>query len=395
MKKLEINCGFCDATRLTEDALAGYGAVEVNCGTLAVTDAAQRLFLNRGADLNTGTVLKIPDGADLALRMGSFTVAPREKPSRPTAMVVMGSLTVKPDAGETLSGYICFRVMGRLLCPRSLYDPALFQVMGSQTLIPDGYEYAEGPLTLGRNAPALYGGRRIFTEDPVIFTEDADPDSLAASGAVFSCPGAAVPEKLLDSAHQILELPRPDALTPLPEGALYLSGNQNLTKRLLRLSKRLYIDGGLTVERRNGDLLRQLEYLRVTGRALVPEELEDALLDLDPLCGDVFPYRGALIRDREVTVTRARLRKEGFLTLLDCAHVELAEDLTPEEIEDGLSLTSCDEVVCTPAQEDAVRDVSEHPDRITVRTPGEEEPGSDGEPRDPDTVEINCGTYRF
>ena len=380
MKKLEINCGFCDATRLTEEALAGYGAVEVNCGILAVTDGTQRLLQNHRVDLNTGAVLKVPDGADLALRMGSFTVAPGEKPSRPTAMVVMGGLTVEPDAGETLSGYVRFQVMGSLRCPRSLYDPARFQVMGSQTLIPDGYEYAEGPLTLGRNAVSLYGG--------------ADPEALAASGTVFACPGAAAPETVIASVRPLLELPRPDALTPLPKGALYLSGSQKLTKRLVNRSKRLYIDGDLTVERRNGDLLLELEALRVTGRALVPEELEDALLDLDPLCGDVFPYRGALIRHEDLTVIRARLRKEGFLTVLDCSRVELAEDLTPEEIEEGLALTACGEVVCTPLQEDAVRDVSEDTDRITVRTPGAE-PEPEPEPRDPDTVEINCGTYRF
>ena len=104
----------------------------------------------------------------------------------------------------------------------------------------------------------------------------------------------------------------------------------------------------------------------------------------------MFPYRGELLYKRDhVAVDKAYLDSAGFLTLLDCDAVELDSALTDGEIRTGLSIHRCDAVFCEKAQIPAVRSVAENVDYIGGRRP------ESGEPKDPNTVSINCGTYTF
>lgn len=180
------------------------------------------------------------------------------------------------------------------------------------------------------------------------------------------------------------------AIGSLPEGMVYLNDDQTLNKALLHQGKKLWIDGNLTVVRRSGELLGELEALRVTGRAVIPQELEETFSELDPLCEDVLPYRGTLIASREtVTIDRAILEREGHVTVYGCEVVTMDPSLTAGEIEDGLTIRHCEVVICATGQIPAVQSVSRDVDSIGPK------PGGAPEPEDPDMVTINCGSYSF
>ena len=149
-KKLVIDCGLCDATGVTGETLAGYAGVEVNCGTMLVTPAANRILLGHGVELDAGSVINVPDGARVLVKTGSFTLEPGDVPNGPAVLIVTGSLTVREGAGEALDAYAAVHVTGHLTCPRSLAGRV--QVTGGQTVYPDGYAYVDGDLTLDKLA---------------------------------------------------------------------------------------------------------------------------------------------------------------------------------------------------------------------------------------------------
>ncbi len=388
-KQLKIDCGFCDATNVTEETLVGYDGIRINCGAMAVTSASNRILLNSGVKVDTGSVISVPEGVKMVIKTGSFTIEPGEAPKEPTVLIVTGSLTVREGAGETLDGYAAVYGIGSVTCPRSLANRV--HVTGNETVYPDGYVLTDDDVKLDKVSGLRWAGKKVFTERAVIIDEGADLDALIKSGAVFACEKAVVPEGLARKAMELLELSGDGKLTVVPEGVVYKGGDRTLTKGLLRRENRLWIDGGLTVERREAELLSKLEYLYVEGRAAIPEELEESFLKLAPECEDVFTYRGELISGQDlVVVDKTMLSRYGFVTVLDCDAVKLDGRLTDGEIRTGLAVHYCDAVLCEAEQIKAVREVSENVYYIG----GEDGNGENGD-EDPDTVSINCGIYTF
>ncbi len=395
MKKLQINCGRCDATELTEEKIAGYGAVQINCGSLLVTPSSLAVMARCGVRHNSGAVINVPEGARVVTKMGSFTLTAEDAAKGPTVLAVVGSLTVAPGAGAAAESYAGIIVNGKLICRRDDYTPRI-EVTGTECLYPAGYEYVDDDLVIDKIFRLRFAGKSIYTPDTVTVGDPGELPALIEAGTRVLCGELAVTEDVLEDALKLAGAEKPEGLIVMPEGFVYLDRSQNLTKKLLRRGKKLWIGGNLTVERENMALLDELEGLRVAGRAVVPEELEARLEELDPDCGDIIPYRGKLSWGKEaVAVTRALLERHGFVTLYRCDSVTLDRALTPEEIEAGLSILRCDCVKCTPAQESAVRAVSEDVDDIAVRDPDAPKEEKPPITPDPDTVTVNTGMYKF
>lgn len=394
MKKLEINCGTCDATSLREEMLAEYDAVEINCGTLLVSPAGQAALLSRRVEMNTGGLVTVPEGVELMSRIGGFTLTAADVQTKPVFLQVTGSLTLEPGAGPAADSFAAVHVIGSLLCARSDRSPKI-TVVGAEKVYPDGYLYVDGGLVLDRVFRLRFAGKKIYARGTVTVGDPAELEALIDAGTKVLCGKLAVPEGLLEAALKVVEPEKLEDLTVYPDGWAYLEGRCRLTERELRRGRKLWIDGSLILEARHARILRELEGLRVTGRAVIPEECRALFEELDPDCASVVTYRGELFHEKDapVRVSRALLEREGAVTCLDCDLVILEESLTPEEIEKGLVIRDCDVVVCAPEQESAVRRVAEGVDLI--RTDGAKEDDPPDEPDDPDTVVINAGSYKF
>lgn len=394
MKKLKINCGTCDATNLREEMLAGYDAVELNCGTLAVSPAGQAVLLSRQVELNTGGTVTVPEGVELMSRTGGFTLTAADVQTRPVYLQVTGSLTMEPGAGPAADSFVGIYVIGSVLCARSDRSPKI-TVVGSENVYPDGYLYMDGGFVLDRVFRIRFAGKKIYARGTVTVGDPAELTALAEAGTKILCGKLAAPEGLLEAALKVAEPEEPEDLVVYPDGWTYHEGRCRLTAGEVRRRKRLWIDGSLILERRDAGLLAEMEGLRVTGRAVIPEECLELFEKLDPDCAFIVTYRGALFHEKDapVQVSRALLEREGAVMCLDCDLVVLDESLTLEEIEKGLVIRGCDVVICATEQEAAVRRIVEDVD--VIKTDGGEEDDSTDEPDDPDTVVINAGTYKF
>ena len=186
MKKLQIDCGACDATSLREEALEGYGAVEINCGTLFVTGTTQTILLRRGVVLDSGSVVTVPDGAVLMNRTGAFTLTAADAQTRPAVLIVTGSLTLEPGAGPAADSFEAVHVTGSLVCARSDRSPKI-EVVGSEIVYPDGYLYVDGGLVLDRVFRLRFGGKKVYARGTVTVGDPKELETLAEAGTRVLC----------------------------------------------------------------------------------------------------------------------------------------------------------------------------------------------------------------
>ena len=69
-KHLKINAGTIDLTDVHQEALEQYETIEMNCGMAIVTPEARKLLAMVGAQINTGTLLDVPQDASVTVLEG-------------------------------------------------------------------------------------------------------------------------------------------------------------------------------------------------------------------------------------------------------------------------------------------------------------------------------------
>ena len=100
--------------------------------------------------------------------------------------------------------------------------------------------------------------------------------------------------------------------------------------------------------------------LRVSGSVKRPAALVDAFQDVAAAYNGPRLVKGPLLSDRvHANLGRCPLEQESGVSVYDCATVTLAEDIPPQMIREKLEIRDCAQVCCTPAQRDAVAQVSQ------------------------------------
>ena len=119
-KKLMINCGGCDARNVSEETLAAYETVTINCGEVLVTKESKDLLNRFGVTLNCGNVLEIPLDVKLTKINGSGQILSTDTLDEKTYLKVNGSLEIGPGTQEVLKNYVGIAVNGKVTYPESL-----------------------------------------------------------------------------------------------------------------------------------------------------------------------------------------------------------------------------------------------------------------------------------
>lgn len=380
-KKLVINAAMCDLRGATEEKLGLYESVTVNAATVLVDARAQALLAAYPVRLNVADMLEVPDGEDVDVTMqnGAFTISAASAPAgaKRTVLIVNGTLTVEPDAGEALQPYLSIRVNGTVLCPETLAGALAgrLSVNGSMTVYPEGAVLlrrtfvVDGTFPMRAKAALYFAERRVVLLDP-----EAEPAALVEKGVRFKTREALLAKGLAAAAAPLFD----DAteLTVLPDGCAFVPDDATLNEALLRrYGPRLYVNGDLTLTEDSGPLLGRLEYLRVNGNVRLPAALVDAFGGIRAEYATLRVLRGRQLTDKPMLrIDRALLeRNPDGLQVSDCAIVKLAADIPPELIEERLTFADCGVVRCTEEQEGAVSLVSE--DVGIIGQDGDEGPG--------------------
>ena len=358
-KKLKVNAAICDLRKMQEETLTAYESITID-SALVVTNPRARALLSRyPVTLNCAQSLDLEEDVALNIINGATQLSGRNTPNGKQYLVINGTMTVTPDAGDALRQYMGFTINGSVFCPGSLGT-----VLASRATINGKmYTYPEEAVVLKSNTVLdhsflyraqnrlYWAARRFIAVDPQL-----DGEALAETGARFSSREAILTESLARELAPLFD--ESTELTILPDDTAVIRDDLELTAAALsRYGSSLYVEGDLIVDEECGDLLSDIEFLRVSGDIYLPADLEEEFYSIsDAEYSDLVLLEGHRISCKSrVTVDRALLEfyPEG-ICLFGCALVELDPELEAADILDRLTFTNCARVRCTAAQRSAV-----------------------------------------
>ena len=396
-KNLKINAAVCDVRNITEEYLSHYGSVKINTTVLITSPEAQAVLGKRGVKLNAVYNINMEKDIRFSVINGPMTISARQTVSEQTpAALINGPVTLEPGCEEVLDSYAFLCVNGPVTCPESMTSLLSgFQINGPIRAYPDGAI----PIGLKRNTvldrvfhlrarqDALY-----FASNKVIaLAPDINFGKLAEKNARFSTRRLLVAESLAESAVPLFD--EKTDIEVLPDGCAYVDDDSLLDDTLVRrYGGRLYIDGDLTVNAGSADALEQVSYLRVDGDLLVSRSMKDRVLGMDLIYDELQIVGSTLINDRHtVEVSAAMLEDaEDGVSVIDCAQVDFAGDITPALLKEKLvSLTDCAHVSCSEEQLPVLEAIAQDVAHISC---GGEEENEEAE-KDENTVSINAVSY--
>lgn len=388
--KLRVNCASCDLRNVTEETLAAYDQIQVNAAVAYTNPEARRLLAKYPVALNCASQVDVDGDVKMHVINGSATLDGSQAGGGKVFLMVNGSLTITPEAGETLSRYVGGIINGSVTCPQSLSGAlGTMTVNGKTTIYPDGAillkrrASIDASFPLRARAGLYWSGKMLLFTDPKL-----DAEALKRKGVRFAAPEAVVLESLAEAVTELLE-ENTDILV-VPDGTKVVDDDLTLNKSaFLRYGTRMLVLGDVTLEEKSREILPKIQYLMVRGDVTLPEELEEDFARVGAEYGELHVLRGRVVRDKDKVRVTAWMLSDRALTVEDCDEVELDETLTPELILERLVIRDCEAVLCTPEQAAAVTLIAEDVDHIGGKKA--KEPVH----RDENTVVINTVNYTF
>ena len=400
-KKLEVNTATCDIRSITEEVLSQYEKVEINTATVFTSPAAQALLGKYQVEINAASNISVEGDVRFSTVNGPLTLsAGQAAPQEKIIACVNGPLTLEPGCEEALKSYVCMTVNGPVTCPASMTS-----LLGSFHINGPIHSYPDGAILLKKSAvldrffhlrakqdALYYAARRVIALAP-----DINFEKLAEKNVRFMTKTLVVSETHAEAAVPLFD-DKADIVV-LPDGCAYVDGDAELDEALLkRYGGKLYIGGRLTIGPDSAALLDQVSYLKIDGDLLVCRSLRDRVLALDASYDRLLVVGGVLITERgQVEISAAMLEdEEDGVSVVECAYVSIAEDVTPELLREKLvSITECATVACATkeqiaAAEPLAQEVAAFMLADQVKEALEDESEEDG-----NVVRINASNYTF
>ena len=395
MKRMNINASIVDTRKVQEDTLSQFDAVSINGAILITSPAARAMMARHNVQINCSKSIDLDDETTLNTLNGKTTFTGRNTPNGRQYLLINGTLTITPDAGDALRQYMGMSINGTVYCPDFLGT-----VLASKAdLNGKLYTYPEGAVLLKNNAVldkafALRAESRLYwaAKRLIAVDEELDGEELAARGAHFMVPEAYVSESLADSLAPLFDADT--RMVVLPDGTSVVQDDLTLNAAgLRRYGDSLLVLGDLYLTADCAEALGDLEYLQVEGDIYLPEAMADALdaVTETVLDGEVFYLPGKPLFDKlKMTVDKSLLEAipEG-LTLVACPRVYLADDLTTADVLEHLSLFDCNCIFCKPELQSAAEAVASGSFQVLPSDDEKEE----SENADPNTLTINAASY--
>ena len=399
-KTLKISAAVCDVRNVTEELLSAYEKVKINAATVITNQASRTLLGKYAAELNCAETMTLEENVRFAQFNGSMKITPSQVASEErTCLMVNGTLDIEAGSEEALKNYAAIIVNGSVTCPDSIKDILgnTLTVNGALTTYPDGCIRLKKAAVLdrffhlrARQDALYYADSRIIALAP-----DIDFGRLAEKNVRFATRKLLVSEALAEAAVPLFD--EKVDIVVLPDGCSYVGDDAELDEALLkRCGGKLYIAGDLTIGAKAAGLLEQLSFLRVNGDLLVTRGLKDQVLGMDVEYGGLHVVGGTLLTGwASQTITAYMLENaEDGLSAMNCAHISIAADVTPELLREKLvSIIGCASVSCAAReQKDVVGLLAKDVASLTLDSQEDEE-DDEGPAGDENIVKINAAFY--
>lgn len=397
-KTLKVNCAVCDVRHITEELLNTYAQVKINAAVIITNHEVQALLGRYGVKLNAASTLNLDEDVRFTSVNGSGRIFPGQTiAGEKVFLIVNGSLEIEPGSEEVLKNYAGIMVNGSLICPESMTGLlSAVTVNGATKTYPDGAIRLKNTAVLDRffhlraKQDALY----YASSKIVALASDINFGSLAEKNVRFVTRKLLVSESLAEAAVPLFD--EKTDIVILPDGCAYVSDDAELNGTLIkRYGGKLYVDGRLSVTPDSAYVLDQVAYLRVNGNLRVCRSLKDRVLEMDMTYDKLRVVGGVLICDRpalEITASLLSDAEDG-VSIVDCANVTIAEDVTPELLKEQLVSITDSIVFCANKEQMSVVQALAVDCSVSYLTDADED--EEEAPEDENTVKINAAVYTF
>lgn len=397
-KTLKVNCAVCDVRHITEELLNTYAQVKINAATIITNHEVQALLGRYGVKLNAASTLNLDEDVRFTSVNGSGRIFPGQTMAgEKVFLIVNGALEIEAGSEEVLKNYAGIMVNGSLTCPESMTGLlSAVTVNGATRTYPDGAIRLKNTAVLDRffhlraKQDALY----YASSKIVALASDINFGSLAEKNVRFVTRKLLVSESLAEAAVPLFD--EKTDIVILPDGCAYVDDDAELNGTLIkRYGGKLYINGRLTIGSDAAAVLDQVSYLQISDNLRVCRSLKDRVLEMDLTYDKLRVVGGLLICDRpalEVTTSLLSDAEDG-VSIVDCANVTIAEDVTPELLKEQLVSITDSVVFCANKEQMSVVQALAVDCSVSYLTDADED--EEEAPEDENTVKINAATYAF
>lgn len=397
-KTLKVNCAVCDVRHITEELLNTYAQVKINAATIITNHEVQALLGRYGVKLNAASTLNLDEDVRFTSVNGSGRIFPGQTMAgEKVFLIVNGALEIEAGSEEVLKNYAGIMVNGALTCPESMTGLlSAVTVNGATRTYPDGAIRLKNTAVLDRffhlraKQDALY----YASSKIVALASDINFGSLAEKNVRFVTRKLLVSESLAEAAVPLFD--EKTDIVILPDGCAYVDDDAELNGTLIkRYGGKLYIDGRLTIGSDAAAVLDQVSYLQISDNLRVCRSLKDRVLEMDLTYDKLRVIGGVLICDRPALELTAALLSdaEDGVSIVDCANVTIAEDVTPELLKEQLVSITDSVVFCANKEQMSVVQALAVDCSVSYLTDADED--EEEAPEDENTVKINAATYAF
>lgn len=400
-KKLIINTAICDTRDVTEEVINSYDSIVINSSAVLVSKESKELFSRYNIQMNTSDVLEISGDVEVMIQNGSFEISPGTKMSKPTMLLVNGSLEIKKNSEEALKTFVSINVNGSVSYPSDIVNQLPpFRVNGSTNSYPADAIKMNSTLIFDKAFILKAKNAKYYVKNKVVIADEAlDLASLVKKGTTLITKKALIAENLLEDAIPLFE--DETEIIMIPTGYTYVKNNKLDDMLIRQYGEKLYVDGDLIITSDGENALNKLVGLRVSGSILVVSKLADKLLMLDVEYSDLKKIKGQIIEDKgmlSISKNTIDTAHDG-ITIIDCGFVQINSDISSDEIEQKLQFIDCGAITCNPEQRGAIELVSEDVGHISDKVklgPDKSYNSTDKSDLYPDnTIVINAASYKM
>ena len=360
-KKLIINSALCDTRSVTEEILNSYESIEINAAIILASGKSKELLSRYHVTVNMSDMIEANEDVEVSVQNGHYVISKGTIMSKPTILMVNGSLQIEKDAEEALKTFVSIHVNGSVTYPSGLQNklPPI-KVNGSTNTYPSDAICLKNKLLMDKAFIIKAKNARYYVKNKVIIADETlDVATLVKKGTSFITDRAIIAEALLEDGVQLFE-DSTDILV-IPEGYRYIQGGKLNELMVNQYGNKLYIDGDLIITSDSESALNKLVGIRVKGSILIYDNLINKLLNLDAEYNDIKKIKGNILADKGMLKISKKMLTDSDdgLTIMDCGIVKLDAEIFPSEIEEKLQFIDCGVVSCSTDQRGVIELVSE------------------------------------
>ncbi|NLY46699.1 MAG: hypothetical protein GX053_12060, partial [Tissierella sp.] len=328
-KKLIINAAVCDARNVSETTLESYSDININAGTILVSQETKDLMAKYNVTMNTAEVTEVSAEAEIMIQNGSYEISDGTLLSKPAVLIVNGSLNIETRSQEVLDKFMLIQVNGSVSYPSDIKDKLpIIKVNGSIDSYPGDAIKLKSKLIMDKTFILRAKGQKYYVKNKVIIPDkDLNIVSLKEAGTIFITKKAITAESLLEDAVALFD--EHVEIKIIPDGLIY-TNSEILNDVLIRKhGDKLYVDGDLTINLESENALEKLTRLKVEGTVFIYENFIEKFHNISPEYNDIQEVKGASIGDKAfLTIDKRKLNKykEG-VRVFDCGIVNVKDDI--------------------------------------------------------------------